>query len=267
MSKQQDMGYGDDVQEAEPIAAEQVPPRDTPQDAAHKEEQRVARRNEPIALGKGGILVPRDNVEDARIASMMLDTGALPKCFVSVPQVVLAVQMLRGLGISPALGIRQVMIVPKTQVLSIWGELPKAACQSDIVEFKEFRFDKDYTPISFGNKNLDAELFGAYCLVRRRDVADPVESTFLFKEAIAAGLTGNKETPWVKYPNRMLQMRARSKALKDLFPDRLSGVSIAEYDFNMLDGRGTPTYGENSIAAANLADEINALPEVGNGGE
>jgi hypothetical protein len=32
----------------------------------------------------------------------------------------------------------------------------------------------------------------------------------------------------------MYQMRARSQALKDVFPDVLSGVSIAEYDYNVL---------------------------------
>lgn len=258
MNKQQDMGYGDDVQgaeSAEPAAAEQ--PRET---AQVKDEPRVVRQKlAPIALTDSGILAPRDSHEDARIADMMLSTRVLPTCFQTREQVILAVQMLRHLGIPPALGMRQVMVV--NNILAIWGELPKGACQKHIESFDEFRFTKDYTPIKFANKNLHEEAFGSITIIKRRDVDKPEESFFTRQQAADAGLL-NKKGPWMQYTDRMLQMRARSRGLKDLFPDILSGVTMAEYDLNILDGRGTPTYGESSVVAASLADEINALPEA-----
>ena len=42
-----------------------------------------------------------------------------------------------------------------------------------------------------------------------------------------AGLWG-KAGPWSQYPKRMLQMRARSFALRDKFADALSGLLMAE---------------------------------------
>lgn len=224
-----------------------------------KHEHKETRVVEAIPL-KDGLLMPRDSIEEARVAGMMLSTGILPTCFVTREQVILAVQMLRALRIEPALGIRQVMVV--NNVLAIWGELPKAVCQRHIETIEEIRFTEKYEPISFKNKNLHVKPFGAVVTVKRRDVALPVESYFTLQQAIEAGLiVGGKKSAWNFYPERMLQMRARSRALKDLFPDVLSGVAIAEYDFNILDGRGTPIYGEVSKTARSLADEINEAAE------
>ena len=47
------------------------------------------------------------------------------------------------------------------------------------------------------------------------------------EDAKRAGLYG-KQGPWQQYPKRMLQMRARAWALRDVFPDVLRGVHVAE---------------------------------------
>lgn len=46
-------------------------------------------------------------------------------------------------------------------------------------------------------------------------------------DAAKAGLKG-KQGPWTQYPKRMMQMRARSWALRDVFPDVLRGMPVAE---------------------------------------
>ena len=212
----------------------------------------------PIALNASGILSPTDSAEMFRMSRMMLNTGAVPACFQTPEQVMLAIQMLHGLGVSPALGIRQVMVIPKSQTLAIWGELPKAACQKGIETFEEFAFDVEYNRICFENKNLDAGVVGYVTRVKRKGLDTVYESFFTVERAKTAGLWG-KSGPWQTYPDRMLQMRSRSRALKDAFPDVLSGTAIAEYDFNILDGRGEPTYGEGNSAGKRLADKIDAL--------
>jgi hypothetical protein len=62
-----------------------------------------------------------------------------------------------------------------------------------------------------------------FCTVTRR--GEPAR-TFIFTFAMAkkAGLTA-KAGPWVQYPERMLLARARTFALKDIFPDVLMGLS------------------------------------------
>lgn len=66
----------------------------------------------------------------------------------------------------------------------------------------------------------------AKCVVKRRG-RSPVSRSFSMADAKKAKLWG-KPGPWTDYPKRMLQMRARSWALRDAYPDALFGVSVAE---------------------------------------
>lgn len=64
------------------------------------------------------------------------------------------------------------------------------------------------------------------CTAKRVGQPD-VTVTFSEADAKRAGLWG-KSGPWTQYPRRMLQMRARSFALRDQFPDVLKGLILAE---------------------------------------
>ncbi len=66
----------------------------------------------------------------------------------------------------------------------------------------------------------------AICRVKRRGEDEQLR-IFTVDDVKKAGLLG-KQGPWTQYPKRMLQMRARSWALRDVFPDVLRGVQIAE---------------------------------------
>ena len=67
----------------------------------------------------------------------------------------------------------------------------------------------------------------AVCTVKRKNRPTPIVRTFTQQEAMNAFLWG-KQGPWKAYPKRMLQMRARAFALRDGFPDVLSGMGIYE---------------------------------------
>lgn len=60
----------------------------------------------------------------------------------------------------------------------------------------------------------DGDKMEAVCRVVRRGTATPIIRKFTVADAKAAGLWG-KAGPWKSYPKRMLQMRARSWALRD----------------------------------------------------
>jgi len=66
----------------------------------------------------------------------------------------------------------------------------------------------------------------AVCTVKRRGMK-PVQRVFTVDDAKRAGLWG-KAGPWQQYPSRMLQMRARSWALRDAFADVLRGIQSVE---------------------------------------
>lgn len=73
----------------------------------------------------------------------------------------------------------------------------------------------------------------AVCEAKRRDSERPTLILFSVGDARTAKLWEKKgregePTPWITYPQRMLQMRARSWALRDAFPDVLRGTAIRE---------------------------------------
>ncbi|MCT6825288.1 hypothetical protein [Bartonella apis] len=76
----------------------------------------------------------------------------------------------------------------------------------------------------------DSDKMIAYCETHRRNEKDPVCRSFSVFDAQRAGLWKSKEcdSPWWKYPKRMLQMRARAWCLRDVYADILKGVQIRE---------------------------------------
>jgi hypothetical protein len=181
-----------------------------------------------IGLDEKGLLAAKDSSEEWRVAQLMLSSKALPKQFENVAQVVMALQFLKAHGLNPMVSIRQTMIVNGS--IAVYGELPLCLVQrsGELEDFEEFFVDKDYKEICFDNKNLEAEIYTAVCKIKRKN-KKLITKTFTVQEAKKAALW-DKDI-WKKYPRRMLQMRTRSLALKDVFPDILSGIAISEYDF------------------------------------
>jgi len=65
-----------------------------------------------------------------------------------------------------------------------------------------------------------------FCVFVRRG-EPPQRRTFSVADAKKAGLWG-KQGPWQQYPDRMLQLRARGFAVRDVFPDALRGLVTIE---------------------------------------
>ena len=105
----------------------------------------------------------------------------------------------------------------------------------------------------------------ATCRVKRRGDPEPQVRTFSMDDARQAGLL-NKAGPWTQYPKRMRQMRARAFALRDVFPDVLRGLSVAEEqddvpkDMGAADVVGAPPPPAPAPAAA-PRPELQAYPE------
>ena len=77
------------------------------------------------------------------------------------------------------------------------------------------------------NEFFDANTSTAVCQILRKGSRHPVQATFSWADAQRAGLAG-KSGPWSQYPQRMMQMRARGFAIRDAFPDILSGIITRE---------------------------------------
>lgn len=186
----------------------------------------------PIETDEHGVLRPANLDEAYRMAVAFHKSKLLPTRFNSPEMILTAVQFVSELGLKPLTALRQLAVINGTP--SLFGDLPLSLCFSNgkLEYIKEWFIEKSGKEICVKHSNLDAEVWGAVCIVKRKGDLEPLESFFSLGDAERAGLF--KNPVWKSYPKRMLRYRARSQALKDKFPDALNGISIAEYDFNTL---------------------------------
>jgi hypothetical protein len=107
------------------------------------------------------------------------------------------------------------------------------------------------------NEYYDEAKEMAVCTVKRKG-QDAQTRTFSVTDAKKAGLWG-RPGPWQTYPKRMLQMRARGFALRDVFADAIKGLITVEeaqdYPVEPLDITPQTT---NIEKAATKTDLINS---------
>jgi len=169
----------------------------------------------PMAVGTAmGGLVPTNMDELWRMACMMSKSGMMPKQIQTPEAVAVAVQMGLEVGLSPMAAVQNIAVINGRP--SLWGDAQLAVIMgSGKLEY-------------INEKVVGAENdMRAECVVKRTGWKQPVIRDFSVEDAKKANLWG-KQGPWSQYPKRMLQMRARSFALRDCFPDALRGFKTAE---------------------------------------
>lgn len=235
-----------------------------------EEQQRVAKVQAIVPAGRSGELMGRDIDSQWRLATAFHKSRLLPAAFDSVEKVLAGMQFCYELGLKPITGMRQIMIVNGTP--SLWGDLPLALVRKtgELMRFEEFFFDKENKPLSFENGNHDAVAAGAVCRMTRKG-GESVERIFTVEMAKLAGLIDKNKSLWKIYPKRMLQMRVRGWAIKDLFSDVLMGAPQMEYDYDttVVEGeiQGPVKPNEKDVAAelnrTYLDDKTPTAPESG----
>lgn len=191
-----------------------------------------------ISLDQHGVQL-RSFDEMARFCKAIVNSGLAPKSFNSPEAVMVAIQHGMELGLAPMQALQSIAIVNGKPV--VYGDTALAIATNhpaflDIEESVE------------GNV--------ATCVVKRRD-RSAVVRTFSEADAKKAGLWG-KSGPWQQYPQRMLQMRARSWALRDAFPDALRGLGIREEvaDYQVKAARGREVASGVVLPEPTTADEF-----------
>jgi hypothetical protein len=194
-----------------------------------------------VKANNNGVLMGTSLDEQYRMATAYSKSGLMPQALNTPEKVLVALQLCFELGLPPMTSIGKVCVINGTP--AIFGDLPLSlVMKSGLLE------DIDESLILDPENNVQ----GATCSLKRRGLSTPVIRSFTLKDASQAGLLGRG--PWKQYTKRMLQLRARSWALKDLFPDVLSGVYVAEYDHNAtVDAQGN-VVGETKT----IAEELNS---------
>lgn len=166
----------------------------------------------PILAGQKGLEL-RSLDDMYRFAQYVVTSGFAPKGMEKPESVLIAMQMGFEIGLSPLQAVQNIAVINGRP--SVWGDsvkglvLATGAC----IDFREW-FEGD------------GEKLTAWCTIKRRGMSE-VTRSFSWAEAKMAELS-SKPGPWKQYPKRMLQMRARSWACRDAFPDALKGLYVAE---------------------------------------
>ncbi|MCM8743591.1 recombinase RecT [Pseudomonas koreensis] len=177
------------------------------------------------------------NLEDAlKFADFLSASDIVPKDFQRKPaNILVAVQWGMELGLQPMQAMQSIAVINGRP--SLWGDAVIALVRGS--PLCEYVYESD-----------DGET--ATCRVKRVG-EDEQFRTFSMTDAGQAGLKG-KQGPWSQYPKRMRQMRARSFALRDVFPDVLRGMPMAE------EVQDIPTERELNQTHARQAEEPKKLP-------
>lgn len=179
-------------------------------------------------------------------AKYLADSDMVPKDFKGKPaNCLIAIQWGAELGLKPLQAIQNIAVINGRPAL--WGDSVIALVRSS--PLCEWIVEND-------------DGTAAMCRVKRR--GEPEQSrSFSMEDARIAGLVG-KAGPWTQYPQRMRQMRARAFALRDVFPDVLKGLPVAEelMDIPTDTPRADPPPPQTPVVAEWPADRFaSLLPE------
>ncbi len=184
--------------------------------ADQKTQTGMVRHEEPtraVALGREGVMLR--SMDDLKsFAVMACNAGMFPH-FAKPEALALAVIWGQEIGINPIQALNHIAIIKGRPVL--WGPVPMAiVMRSGVLDIKRH---KEYVVGKPGSADFAA-------VVETARIGGPVTRViFSWDDAKKAGLAG-KDT-YTAYGADMLLNRARSRALKRVFPDVLMGCGVA----------------------------------------
>ncbi|MBK5942747.1 recombinase RecT [Halorhodospira halophila] len=166
----------------------------------------------PIRGGQTFSLTPQNLDEAMKYADIIAKSKVIPKDYQGNPgDVLVAMQWGLELGLPPLQALQNIAVINGRP--AVWGDAMLAIVRS-------------HPSCEYVSEEFDDSRWVATCRAKRRGEQEQIRQ-FSHDDAQRAGLAG-KQGPWQSYPKRMIQMRARAFALRDVFPDALRGIAVAE---------------------------------------
>jgi len=136
-----------------------------------------------------------------RFGKYVIDSGIFPQ-FKKPSEIVIVAQIAADTKIPLSQALQNICFINGRATM--WGDALLAAAYATgmLEDFKEEIVG-------------EGDDMTAVCTVKRKDIPTPFVRKFSMKDAQRAGLLDKRGEVWKKYPARMLQMRARSWALRD----------------------------------------------------
>lgn len=176
-------------------------------------------------------IVPVSFEEAYRIADVVIAAGMAPKTLETVPKAMVAILHGLEVGLTPMNALQSIAVINGRP--SIWGDGAIGLIRaSGLLEYMKEEIIGE------------GDAMKAVCVVKRKGEPSEIKGEFSVADAKRASLWDDKpivkrrskdggwyekdnDSPWYKYPKRMLQMRARWP-LRDGFADVLRGLALRE---------------------------------------
>lgn len=170
----------------------------------------------PALVAGGGLsaIVPQDVEQAFRMAQLIAASGIAPRDMQTPEKIVTSIITGMEVGLLPMQAVQSIAVVNGRP--TIWGDAALGLVMAS-------GLCEDFAESVEG----DGDKMAAVCTVKRVGLSSPSTQRFSVQDAKDAGLWG-KAGPWKQYPRRMLAMRARAFALRNLFPDVLKGLGVRE---------------------------------------
>ena len=202
---------------------------------------RAGARPEPI--------IPANVPEVWQMSNFIHESHMAPKELDKPERIAVAIMTGLEIGLAPMMALQSICVINGRPCF--YGDaMPGMAEASGLASY--IREWEEGTP--------DSDDWTFFCETKRTNRPQPVVRKFSVRDAKRAKLWGKVsdkgvESPWVLYPQRMLQMRARSWALRDTYPDVYRGFPSRE---EMLD---VPASVEEEAPTINALTAPEARPE------
>lgn len=163
-------------------------------------------------------IIPQNSEDFKRLADMLVYCEAIPKSYgtgdAAKKKTLIAILKGAELGWTPMVAVQSLYVV--NNIPTLYGDGVMALVRGS----GKLEYCKEWI-------GGEGDEMTGFCEVKRKGEPEAIIKTFSKADALKAGLLG-KQGPWQQYPKRMLQMRARAFALRDVFADVLMGVRIRE---------------------------------------
>lgn len=189
--------------------------------------------NLPATTSRPMAIIPQDLDGVWRLANAISKSEITPKEMKTPEKIMVAILHGMEIGMTPMQSLQRIAVINGRP--TIWGDAAIGLIRASgkLEKFKEW---------------IDGEgdEMTAHCIMKRRGDAEEVHGTFSVADAKIAGLWSPdkivkkkewnsdrivdkpNDSPWHRFPKRMLQMRARAFPARDTFADVLGGLSLRE---------------------------------------
>ena len=203
----------------------------------------MSESNTSMVTNSGFSLDPKTMQEAMQLSEMLASSNLVPKSYQNKPaDVLVACTWGAEIGLKPLQSLQNIAVI--NNIPAVWGDAVVALVRaSGLCEYI--------------NQDWDEATKTATCSVKRKGEPEQVR-TFSYEDANIAGHLG-KDT-YKKNLRRMLSIRARAFALRDVFADVLKGLKVAEEVMDYPEERDiTPaaqTESKPASKAASVLDKV-----------